>query len=329
MPKSQSTVRRILLRWTQKLIETAAVTKRPSNKKLAQILGSNDRSGSLAGSFTSSDGGLPSPIAAAATATDYVADEVTFTPEGYARGGTLRALVIAATSHEGRVDGTFLAAFLMTYRTFCTSRELLEQLVDRWNIQPPTHLGPEAIEIWHTRKQKLVRARVANLLKTWLREYVEEDRELWRQIAAFANEQLGADERQQKQILSLIDDRFTGVLPRSTVSLAQVPRPAPILPRNMKKLKLLDLDPTELARQLTIMASGLYLKITPQECLCKAWPKLFGSSAPVISRIAELGTGVTRWVQDCILAQDELKKRAAVIKHFILIADVRVHLDCS
>ena len=47
--------------------------------------------------------------------------------------------------------------------------------------------------------------------------------------------------------------------------------PAPILPKNIKKLKFLDIDPLEIARQLTILESKLYNKIQPVECLGKAW----------------------------------------------------------
>lgn len=44
--------------------------------------------------------------------------------------------------------------------------------------------------------------------------------------------------------------------------------PTPIIPKtNNKPLKLLDIDPVELARQLTIMESKLFAKIRPMECL--------------------------------------------------------------
>jgi len=39
------------------------------------------------------------------------------------------------------------------------------------------------------------------------------------------------------------------------------------MPKPNKKLKLLDIDSLELARQLTIMESHLYQKIRPVECL--------------------------------------------------------------
>lgn len=45
--------------------------------------------------------------------------------------------------------------------------------------------------------------------------------------------------------------------------------PPPITPRIQasKKLKLLDVDPLEMARQLTILESRLYNKIRASECL--------------------------------------------------------------
>ena len=48
------------------------------------------------------------------------------------------------------------------------------------------------------------------------------------------------------------------------------PPPPSISPKSNKKLKLLDIDPLELARQLTLMESDLYQKIKPMECLQRA-----------------------------------------------------------
>jgi son of sevenless-like protein len=47
--------------------------------------------------------------------------------------------------------------------------------------------------------------------------------------------------------------------------------PQPIIPRNInKKLKLLDIDPLEIARQLTIMEYQLFMKIRPMECILRS-----------------------------------------------------------
>ena len=40
-----------------------------------------------------------------------------------------------------------------------------------------------------------------------------------------------------------------------------------MIPKSSKQLKLLDIEPLELARQLTLMESQLYQKIKPMECL--------------------------------------------------------------
>jgi son of sevenless len=54
------------------------------------------------------------------------------------------------------------------------------------------------------------------------------------------------------------------------INTSQERPPPPILPKNPKKPKLLDIDPLELARQLTILESGLYQKIRPMECLVRS-----------------------------------------------------------
>jgi son of sevenless-like protein len=46
--------------------------------------------------------------------------------------------------------------------------------------------------------------------------------------------------------------------------------PSSIIPKNPKKLKLLDIEALELARQLTVKESDLYRKIRPLECLQRA-----------------------------------------------------------
>lgn len=54
---------------------------------------------------------------------------------------------------------------------------------------------------------------------------------------------------------------------KSLINTAMAPPPPSIIPKSNKRLKLLDIDPLELARQLTLMESQLYQKIKPVECL--------------------------------------------------------------
>ena len=103
--------------------------------------------------------------------------------------------------------------------------------------------------------------------------------------------------------------------------------PAPILPKNMKKLKFLDIDAKEFARQLTIIESRLYGKIKSTECLDKTWQRKVKADAPDpapnVKSVILHSNQLTNWVAEMILQQAEVKKRVIVIKHFVTIADVR------
>lgn len=85
-----------------------------------------------------------------------------------------------------------------------------------------------------------------------------------------------------------------------TASISGGVMPPPIVPRNMKKIKFLDVDPLEIARQFTIMDSRLFAKITVDECLAKAWPKKFGDKpTPNFTAIADLSNAVSRRDEYC------------------------------
>ncbi|GAA5841182.1 hypothetical protein JCM11251_003229 [Rhodosporidiobolus azoricus] len=254
---------------------------------------------------------------------DWYDDELSFTMENTVKGGTLRGLVIAATSHEGRVDSSYLSAFLMTYRTFCTSAELLDKLIERYLVIEPEGLMEAEFKEWEAKKLRPIKARVTNLLKAWVREYMDHedlDAVLLQRIREFALNTM-TETGQSLQICKSVDERLQGAAPRAIGNLAPGALPQPILPRNLKKFKLTDLEPLELARQLTIMDSRLFQRITPQECLSKAWPKEFGTEAPNISAMIDMSNAVTRWVTETILAQEDLKKRANIVKHFIAVAE--------
>ena len=296
----------------------------PSRTKLAKVLGP-DSPGS----------GASSPVRSMSyveqlppwLGPDYGPDEISFDMENRVRGGTLTALVIAAASHEGRVDSNYLSAFLMTYRTFCTSHELLDVLRDRYLVSPPAEASESEanLKLWETRKQKPIRARVANVLKSWVREHMEHDEvdpEVLHRIAEFAQRTM-RDPVQSPQILKAVEERLrtNPAAARAASNVAPGAVPSSIVPRSLRKLKFMDIDPLELARQLTLRDSRLFGRITPQECLAKAWPKQFGSDAANISAMIDMSNAVTRWVTETILAFEDAKKRAGVIKQFVLVAE--------
>ena len=68
--------------------------------------------------------------------------------------------------------------------------------------------------------------------------------------------------------------------------------PAPIVPKTNKAMKLLDIEPLELARQLTIMESKLFSKIRAVECLNRGRDGKPGDSDDNISAIIDTSNKV-------------------------------------
>ena len=248
------------------------------------------------------------------------------------RGGTLRGLVEQLTRHD-KLDSGFNHTFLLTYRSFTSAAELFDLLVQRFTIQPPGGISNQDLQMWVERKQKPIRLRVVNILKTWFDTYWMEGQDeisksLIRKVFAFAKDSVATTNTAGAQpLMAVLEQRMLGqeTTAKRLVLTLNTTTPAPIMPKNMKKLKFLDIDVTEFARQLTIIESRLYGKIKPTECLNKTWQrKLDDGSEPAVNVKALIlhSNQLTNWVAELILTQNYVKRRVAVIKHFVSVADV-------
>ena len=249
------------------------------------------------------------------------------------RGGTLIALVEQLTRHD-RLDSHFNNTFLLTYKSFTSANELFELLVKRFNIQPTRGITEEDYKTWVEKKQKPIRFRVVNILKSWFDNYWMEDdnedsKDLLRRVYAFAKDSIATTATPGSgPLMSSVERRMKGQDPnaKGLVPTPSASMPTPIMPKNMKKLKFLDIDPTEFARQLTIIESRLYFRIKPSECLNKTWNRKGGPDepdpAPTVRALILHANQLTNWVAEMILNQQEVKKRVYVIKHFVTVADV-------
>ncbi|KAK4509955.1 DNA mismatch repair protein Mlh1 [Mucor velutinosus] len=256
--------------------------------------------------------------------------EMIFNMEGNVKGGTLHCLVQRLTQHD-QLDSKFNTTFLLTYRSFCTTQELFNELFNRYQLPAPEELTPEELELWKEKKLKLVRLRVFNVIKSWLETYFneEEDRPILPEISHFTEHvivesmKFGAE-----QLAKLIKKRMlaedSSQIRKMKLNVRTADMPVPILPKNMKRIKLLELDPHELARQMTIMDFRLYNKIKPVECLDKNWGKPDSDQNHIAANVKasiEHSNQVTAWVTDSILSKEEVKKRAVVLKHWIFVAE--------
>ncbi|KAL8960569.1 MAG: hypothetical protein Q9193_002752 [Seirophora villosa] len=248
------------------------------------------------------------------------------------RGGTLTALVEQLTRHD-KLDAPFNNTFLLTYRSFTTASELFEMLVKRFSIQPPRGISEDDYKTWVEKKQKLIRFRVVNILKSWFDNYWMENNdaesnELLRRVYSFAKDSIATTQTPGSgPLMTSVEQRLRGQDTNAKVMVPTLntPIPPPIMPKNMKKLKFLDIDATEFARQLTIVESRLYGKIKPTECLNKTWQKKVGPDEPEpaanVKALILHSNQLTNWVAEMILTQSDVKKRVIVIKHFVAVAD--------
>ena len=249
------------------------------------------------------------------------------------RGGTLMALVEQLTRHD-KLDSDFNTTFLLTYRSFTTAAELFELLVKRFSIQPPRGISEDDYKMWVDKKQRPIRFRVVNILKSWFDHYWMENndpasRQLLQRVFSFAKDSIATTNTPGSgPLMHAVEQRLRG---QDTTAKKLVPNPStaaptPIIPKNMKKLKFLDIDSTEFARQLTIIESRLYGKIKPTECLNKTWQKKVSRDEPEpaanVKALILHSNQLTNWVAEMILTQADVRKRVVVIKHFVSVADV-------
>ncbi|KAI8969264.1 ras guanine nucleotide exchange factor domain-containing protein [Mycotypha africana] len=255
---------------------------------------------------------------------DYDENDIEFTQDKNIKGGTLEVLVERLTLHD-YIDMSFIANFLLTYRSFCTTEEFVALLQERYNLAPPESLTPDELEIWTDKKQKLVRLRVFNVMKNWLENYYnDEDEFILDKLQFFANTVIcDSSSFSAEQLNRLIRKRRE--LEENTGGLKKlIPNalygPMPIMPKNLQHIHLLDTDPLEMARQLTILDFKLYSSIQPIECLGKAWCK-DGSTAVNVKQSIDYCNRLTAWVTGTILSNKEAKKRVVLLKYWAQVAN--------
>ncbi|ORY35356.1 hypothetical protein BCR39DRAFT_3332 [Naematelia encephala] len=256
---------------------------------------------------------------------DYEPSEIVFDDRGAVKAGTLKALVARLTPH-GSTDTSFFQAFLLTFRSFTTGNELFELLVERYNIAPPPTLSPTELETWKKMKQTPIRLRVSNTIRSWLDvHYLEaEDAPILDRIEHFAGVTLVANgsELLSKQLLTLVQRKRQGggEGPRRVASGGMLSAPAPLVPRVLpgRDLRLTDVNPLELARQLTILEFDHFQRIKPIECLNKAWTMSDGEErAPNVRAVIHTANVLSGWVSVMCLSSKDVKQRATIMKYFI------------
>jgi hypothetical protein len=273
------------------------------------------------------------------------AHELMFNKEGQVTGGSLAALVERLTTHESTPDAMFVSTFYLTFRLFCTPRMLAASLIERFDYVSETpHMAGA------------VRLRVYNAFKGWLESHWRDDvdREALPMIQQFAEDKLSSVlPSAGKRLLELslrvmsmdgtLVPRLVSSIGKTSTSISlyippDTPVPAPVLSKSQTNLlnnwkaggtcpTVLDFDPLEVARQLTIRQMTTFCSIMPEELLGSQWMKKGGVNAPNVKAMSSFSTELSNLVADTILHYNEVKKRASAIKQWIKIAHQCLELN--
>ncbi|EFX06303.1 Ras guanine-nucleotide exchange protein cdc25p [Grosmannia clavigera kw1407] len=266
------------------------------------------------------------------------AHELMFNKEGQVTGGSLPALVERLTTHESTPDAMFVSTFYLTFRLFCSPVKLAEALIDRFEYvgESPHMAAP-------------VRLRVYNAFKGWLESHWRDelDREALVLIEPFAEVRLSSmlpsAGRRLLDLVERVGDTDATLVPRLVSTMAKTstsipqhnavdsPFPTTLMSKALQNglanwkmggsiPSIMDFDPTEMARQLTMRQMNIFCSIMPDELLGSQWMKKGGLGAPNVKAMTALTTDLSNLVADTILTHAEVKRRAAVIKQWIKIA---------
>ncbi|CAG8638136.1 13751_t:CDS:2, partial [Acaulospora colombiana] len=228
--------------------------------------------------------------------------ELTLNDDGSVRAGTLPALIQRLTMHSG-IDEQFEETFIMTFKTFATIDQVVDRLVERYHIQPPALLEPKQLQEWKINQETPIHLRVIDIIRKILNTIEQEDIYILDKLKQFLEQATASDQ---------VEVTYTAE-PQRTIWDIPLDEPlTPILPRTAECLRLMDIEPSDLAQQLTIMESELFSSIKPSEWIAQ----LTGSTSPSYHNIKAVVT-LTDWVVNSIIGTEDSRRRARTIKHFI------------
>ncbi|RKP20339.1 ras GEF [Rozella allomycis CSF55] len=231
------------------------------------------------------------------------------------KGATLEKLAEYLLDPRRTQDEEFESTFLLCYRCFTTKLVLLKQIRNAF-VKFSERPLPEFSEIVPQIQLKYV-----NILKNWMQNH-------WLDFE-------GDDQfiTETNKVIEQNNERFVVV---SNIE----PPPKPIIPKTLIKkfsgdpterlktslesinLKLIDIDPLEVARQITLIEHKLFLSIKPYEFLNLAWMKDDRDvKSPNIMAMTRFSNHIVNWViTEIVTIKENLKLRAAAFEKFIQVA---------
>lgn len=241
--------------------------------------------------------------------------------------------LVKTTANENFFDVEFVNTFVLTYRHFMTSTELLSCLLSRFNGRAPPEATPEQIE-YVNRNRPIIRLHLIRVLKIWIEtcriDFLSEEMQagldnflLLMENVDVLNEEEEGTSLEDGTVpefwnLAKLLSRFVEHTKRKQIPQEPKPEKVP------NKALFLSLDAREIAQQLTMMEYERYRAIRPLEFALNLWGNkedpIVMEEMTNLNEMINNFNSTSYWVATEICTQPELKYRVRTVERFIKLA---------
>jgi len=211
--------------------------------------------------------------------------------------------------NPNHTDLGYMKIFLLSYKSFATASLLLQKILEIYDLN---FRDEEFLRL-------KVRTKCINVLVAWLDEAFNDfDESMISKLKLFVENIKTSNPAFSEKLLRSLLSHTLGIYQKPTYQFNEH-APSPKIPKDVSNL--LNINPIELARQITLLDFENYSNIKYHEFLNQSWtnPKLKHKSANVLKMIKRFN-GLSKFVILHILSEKIMKQRKKKFSYFIDVA---------